>query len=324
MKKKYVKTKFIFVILCMVGLGLISMKVGTINLGFQEIIEGLIKGDNKQVEIIRLVRLPRIFIAVLTGAMLAVSGVLLQAVMRNPLADPGIVGITAGANFMTSLVLTFMPALFLSVPIFGMIGGVVACLLVYAFAWQKGFQPKRIILSGVAINAFFEALGKVVSYMGSSNMMISVAGSAQSTTKSWGVVGLMGIYGAVGLLIAFCLYKHCDLLALGDRNAKSLGMNVARQRMMISAAAVFLAIIPTTQVGIISFVGLVVPHLGRLLVGTRHKVLIPFTAVLGGTLLLAADLLGRIIIYPLEVPISIMTALLGAPFFLYMLKRSDY
>lgn len=323
MNKKYIKTKFILVSVCIVLLGLVCMRIGTINLTFKEILEGLIKGNNSQVEIIKAVRLPRIFVSVLTGAMLATSGVLLQAVMKNPLADPGIVGISAGANFMNSLVLTFVPTLFFSAPIFGLIGGLIACALVYAFAFQKGFQPKRIILAGIAINAFFEALSEVISYMGSSSMMSSLSSSAQSTTKSWDTVILMSIYGVIGLSLAFCLYKNCDLLALGERNAKSLGMNVNAQRIIISVVAVLLAIIPTVQVGMISFVGLVVPHLGRLLVGSGHKCLIPFTALLGGALLLLADFLGRTIIYPFEIPIGVMMAVIGAPFFLYMLKRSE-
>ena len=323
MNKKYIKTKFILVSVCIVLLGVLCMRIGSINLTLKEIVEGLMKGNNSQVEIIRVVRLPRIFVSVLTGAMLATSGVLLQAVMKNPLADPGIVGISAGASFMNRLVLALVPTLFFSAPLFGLIGGLIACGLVYAFAWKKGFQPKRIILAGIAINAFFEALGEVVSYMGSSNMMVSVTGGAQSTTKGWDTVMLMGIYGTIGLSIAFCLYKNCDLLGLGERNAASLGMNVNVMRMIISVVAVLLAIIPTTQVGMISFVGLVVPHLGRLLVGSGHKYLIPFTALLGGALLLLADFLGRTLIYPFEIPIGVMMALLGAPFFLYMLRKSE-
>ena len=323
MGKKYIKTKFILVSVCIVILGLLCMRIGTINLSFKEIIDGLIKGDNSQVEIIKAVRLPRIFVSLLTGAMLATSGVLLQAVMKNPLADPGIVGISAGANFMNGLILAFMPSLFFSAPLFGMIGGIIACVMVYAFAWQKGFQPKRIILAGIAVNAFFEALSEVVSYMSSSSGMVGVTGAMQSTVKGWDTVTLMCVYGVIGLSLAFCLYKNCDLLALGERNAASLGMRVHRQRIIISAVAVLLAIIPTTQVGMISFVGLVVPHLGRLLVGAGYKCLIPFTALLGGALLLLADFLGRTLIYPFEIPIGVMMALLGAPFFLYMLKRSE-
>ena len=323
MNKKYIKTKFIVVAVISVLLGLLCTRIGTIDLTLSEIIIGLIKGDNSQVEIIRFIRLPRIFISFITGAMLATSGVLLQSVMKNPLADPGIVGISAGASFMNSLVMILVPSLFLSAPLFGLLGGLMACGLVYAFAWQKGFNPKRIILAGIAVNAFFEALSEVVSYMGSSSMMAGISSGAQSTTKSWDTVLMMSIYGIIAISMAICLYKQCDLLALGERNAARLGMNVNAQRIIISVIAVFLAIIPTVQVGMISFVGLVVPHLGRLLVGTRHKCLIPFTALLGGALLLLADFLGRIIVYPMEVPLSVMMAIIGAPFFLYMLKRSE-
>lgn len=323
MNKKYIRTKFIAVSLFIILLGLLCMRVGTLDLSLIEIAKGLITGDNSQVEIIKVVRLPRIFVSAITGAMLAVSGVLLQAVMKNPLADPGIIGISAGASFANNLVVALVPTLFLSAPIFGLLGGLLACAMVYAFAWKNGFKPKRIILAGIAINAFFEALSEVVSYMGASSMMTGLQTNAQSTTKNWDTVMMMSVYGIIGLCIAFSLYKNCDLLGLGERNAASLGLNVIRQRIMISTVAVFLAIIPTVQVGMISFVGLVVPHLGRLIVGSGHKYLIPFTALLGGALLLLADFLGRIVVYPFEMPVSVMMAILGAPFFLYMLKKSE-
>ncbi len=323
MNKKYIRTKFIAISLFIILLGLLCMRVGTLDLSLIEIAKGLITGDNSQVEIIKVVRLPRIFVSAITGAMLAVSGVLLQAVMKNPLADPGIIGISAGASFANNLVVALVPTLFLSAPIFGLLGGLLACAMVYAFAWKNGFKPKRIILAGIAINAFFEALSEVVSYMGASSMMTGLQTNAQSTTKNWDTVMMMSVYGIIGLCIAFSLYKNCDLLGLGERNAASLGLNVIRQRIMISTVAVFLAIIPTVQVGMISFVGLVVPHLGRLIVGSGHKYLIPFTALLGGALLLLADFLGRIVVYPFEMPVSVMMAILGAPFFLYMLKKSE-
>lgn len=320
--KKYIKVKFILVILAIILLGLVCMKVGTIDVSFKELILGLIYGDNSRVEIIRAVRLPRIFISVFTGSMLAVSGVLLQAIMKNPLADPGIVGISAGANFATTIVLALMPQLFFSAPVFGLIGGLIACGLVYAFAWRRGLEPKRIILAGIAINALFEALSEVVGYMTSSNI-VSITGNAQGTSKGWDTVMLMSVYGVVGLIAAILLAKKCNLLALGEKNAASLGVHVNKMRIVISVIAVLLAIIPTTQVGMISFVGLVVPHLGRLLVGTNHYILIPFTALLGGALLLVADFLGRTLIYPFEIPIGIMMAVIGAPFFLYMLRKGD-
>lgn len=320
MNKKYLKTKFVAVSVIIFLLILLCMRVGTIDLSLKEIILGLISGKNQEVEIIRVVRLPRIFISLLTGAMLAVSGVLLQAVMKNPLADPGIIGISAGTNFMSTLVLTLYPTLFLSAPLFGLLGGLIACALVYAFSYRKGFEPKQMILAGIAINALFEALSEVVSYMNSSSMMSGLAGTTQ-TTKSWSTVGLMTVYGVIGLGLAITLAKKCDLLGLGEKNAASLGMNVNLQRVIISGVAVLLAIIPTSQIGMISFVGLVVPHLSRLLVGEGHKILIPFSALLGGALLLLANFLGRILIYPFEIPIGVMMSLLGAPFFLYMLRK---
>lgn len=320
MNKRYLKIKFIALNMIIFLLVLLCMRVGSINLSLKEIVLGLISGKSQEVEIIRVVRLPRIFVSLLTGAMLATSGVLLQAVMKNPLADPGIIGISAGANFMSKLVLILCPTLFLSTPLFSLLGGLTACALVYAFSYQKGFEPKQMILAGIAINALFEALGEVVSYMNASSLMSSL-GSTTQTTKSWSTVILMTVYGAIGLGLAMMLAKKCDLLGLGEKNALSLGINVNLQRLIISGVAVLLAIIPTSQVGMISFVGLVVPHLSRLLVGEGYRIVIPFSALLGGALLLLADFLGRTVIYPFEIPIGVMMSLLGAPFFLYMLRK---
>lgn len=323
MKKKYNTLKFIVVVCSIVVLALLCVRVGTIQVSVKELIDGLITGNNPQVEIIKMVRLPRIFVSLLSGATLAVSGVLLQAVMRNPLADPGIVGISAGASFMTSLVVAFVPNLFYMAPVFGLLGGLMACGLVYSFAWKKGLNPGRIILAGIAINALFNSGAEVITYMTSTGISPTIAGASVSTGKTWDVVRLMVFYGIIGLTLAVIVAKKCNLLALGEKNARSLGLNVNRERIVISVVAVFLAIIPTTQVGVISFVGLIVPHLGRLLIGTDHYRLIPFTALLGGAMMLFADLLSRVMAYPVEIPIGIVMSIIGAPFFLYMLRKKD-
>lgn len=321
MNKKYIKTKFIVTIIGALVLALLCMRVGSIDLSLKEIVVGLIHGGSSEIEIIKAVRLPRIFIALFTGGMLSVAGVLLQAVMRNPLADPGIIGISAGATCMNTLMLAIAPGLVVSSPIAGLLGGVLACALVYAFAWENGFKPQRIILAGIAINALFGALGEMISYMTSSSIGGSLISQAQSLGKGWDSVRFIVLYGTIGLILSFILYKKCNTLALGERNARSLGMQVNKDRIFICLVAVLLAIIPTVEVGVISFVGLVVPHLSRIIIGHNHKQLIPFSALLGGTLLLGADLLGRVLIYPFEIPISIMMSLIGAPFFLYMLRR---
>lgn len=323
MSKGYIKTKFIIVGLGIIVLSLLCVRIGSIDLSYKEILLGLFTNTNEEVEIIKVVRLPRIFIALFTGAMLATSGVLLQSVMKNPLADPGIIGISSGAQFASSVATTFQPTLFFLTPLFGFIGGIVACILVYAFAWKRGFKAGRIILAGIAVNAFFGALSEVISYIGGSSLMVSAAGGAQGTTKDWHTVLLIAIYGMIGLIWAGALYKKCDMLRLGELDARSLGLNINHTRIHLSLVAVLLAIIPTTQVGMISFVGLVVPHLARIIVGSEHKILIPFTALLGGALLILADFLGRSLMSPFEIPLNVMMALLGAPFFLYMLKTTE-
>lgn len=325
MKKKYIMIKFAIAIIGLILMVFVCTTIGTIQVSFLDLINGLITGTNKDVNIIRDVRLPRIFISIFTGASLATSGLLLQSVMRNPLVDPGIIGISAGASLFMTGVITFIPGLFFYATGFGIIGGFAACAIVYFLA-LKGhtLSPLRIILAGIAVNAMFEGLAKVLTYMsGTKNMMMSSLASASTTGKQWSDVIFIIILSMIGLVLAFLQYRNCNILSLGDKNAKALGVKVNQQRIMITVIAVLLAVVPTSEVGIIGFVGLVVPHLSRIIVGKEHKILIPFTALLGGLMLVIADFLGRIIAYPVEIPIDIVMAIIGAPFFLYMLKRSD-
>src|SRR5690625_485415 len=322
MGKKFIS--FITVIILLVIAILYSAVTGSIDVSMFELAKGLFTGSHHDVEVIKDLRFPRIIIAVFAGAALSVSGVLLQAVMRNPLAEPGIIGVSSGAAFASVLMISIFPTLFFYVPLFAFIGGAIAFMLVYSFSWKSGLDPLRMILIGVAINAVFTGLLQFFSFTGGS--MVAAVGDMTTSAlsmKKWADVDIMVLYGSIGLILALFVYSWCNYLALEDKTAKNLGLNVNLARFVISAIAVLLASVATAIAGMFAFVGLIVPHIGRILVGTDHRLLIPFSALLGALLILIADTLGRTLISPNEIPASIIVALIGGPFLIFLLRKSD-
>lgn len=322
MNKKVIS--FIVVFILLIVATVYSATTGSIEVSAMELIKGLITGTNDNVQIIKDLRFPRIIISLFAGAALAVSGVLLQAVMRNPLAEPGIIGVSSGAAFVSIIMVSFFPMLFFYTPLFAFIGGALAFVLVYMFSWKSGLNPLRMILIGVAINAAFTGLTELFSVSSRSSMTadISVTTSTLSM-KTWSDVEVMVLYGTIGLLLAFLVYAWCNHLGLADHTLKSLGFRINRARLVISIIAVLLASVATAIAGMFTFVGLLIPHIARSLVGTNHKVLIPFSAIMGALLILIADTLGRTIMTPIEIPASILLAVIGGPFLIFLLRKSD-
>ncbi|OMF24948.1 ABC transporter permease [Paenibacillus sp. FSL H8-0548] len=315
---------FIIVVILLAAAIIVSAMTGSIKVGAMELIQGLLSGTNDQVEVIKDLRFPRIIVSMLTGAALAVSGVLLQAVMKNPLADAGVIGISSGAGLVSLLVVTIFPGLFFWMPLFSFIGGAFACYLVYALSWKSGLSPLRLILVGIAINATFTGLGQSFNYRGSYAVTsVNQAISSIFTMKTWQDVNIIAIYGIIGLLLSLLLSSWCNMLSLQDKTAKNLGLRVTRARLLISVVAVLLASVATAIGGLIAFVGLLVPHIARILVGSDHKVLIPFSALGGALLILTADTLGRTVLAPTEIPASIIMTVIGGPFLIFMLRKSD-
>jgi iron complex transport system permease protein len=314
----------IFTVLLLAGLALFSAMTGSIKVSFGELLSGLMSGTNEQVGIIKDLRFPRIIVSMLSGATLAVSGALLQAVMKNALAEPGIIGISSGAGLVSITVVTLFPMLYFWSPLFSVLGGALACYLVYSLSWRTGLNPLRLILVGIAINATFTGLGQSFNYRGSYAVTsVNQAISSIFTMKTWEDVQILAIFGGIGLIVSLLLGGWCNMLAFNDETARNLGLRVVRVRLLISAAAVLLASVATAIGGLIMFVGLLVPHIGRALVGSSYKLLIPFSAIGGALLVLAADTIGRTVLAPAEIPASIIMAVIGGPFLIIMLMRSD-
>jgi len=313
---------FSIVILLLLVSMIYSATTGSIKMGFFEFIGAFFEEGNSQMEAIRDLRFPRIVVALFAGAALSVSGVLLQSVMRNPLADAGVIGISSGAAFVQLFIISFFPALFFMTPILAFIGGACACGLVFALSWKSGLSPLKLILVGIAINAMFTGLTEAFLNLGGSlnTSAASVVGS-NLTMRTWKDVSTITTYGTIGLVAAFALYSWCNLLVLQDKTAKSLGFNVARARLIIAAVAVLLSAVSVVVAGVISFVGLLVPHIARRLVGHDHRILIPFAALAGALLILVADTIGRTIVAPTEIPASTIMAIIGGPFLIFLLRK---
>lgn len=314
---------FVLTAVAMFILFIFAVNTGSLKVTPSELFSGLFIEYNPDVATIYDLRFPRIFIAMLGGAATAVSGVLLQAVMKNPLADPGIIGVSSGASLVAVIVTAFFPSLFFLTPMFAFIGGLVAFLLVYSLSWKGGLSPLRIILVGVAVNALCTGLMSAFnSATGSSYTGVASIVNANITQKTWDDFRTLAVYVVIGLVASFFVTNQCNLLSLEDKTARSLGMNVTRSRIVISVIAVLLASISTAVVGAISFLGLIVPHIARLLVGSNHKVLVPYSILLGAFTLLLADTIGRTVASPYEISAAVVMSVIGGPFFIFLLRRS--
>lgn len=314
---------FLVTMAALIALFFVAVNTGSLQVGPMQLLSGLFVSYDETVSTIYDLRLPRILIAMVGGAATAVAGVLLQAAIRNPLADPGIIGVSAGASFAAVLVTAFFPMLLFFTPVFAFAGGLVAFGLVYSLSWRGGLSPLRIILVGVAVGAMFTGLMSAFD-SGTGSTMSGVASlvDANITMKTWDDFATLAVYAAIGLALALLMAKRCDLLALEDKTARSLGLNVDRARIVTSAAGVLLASVSTAIIGPISFLGLLVPHIARILVGTSHRVLIPYAIVLGAFTLLLADTIGRTVAAPYEISAAVIMSIVGGPLFIVLLRRA--
>ncbi len=291
--------------------------------------------DQADEVIIFELRLPHVLAAALVGAALAVGGVLFQGLLRNPLADPYLIGISAGSGLGITIGFA-LPAsvLFLGfgqIAAFAFIGAVVAVVLVYWLARVGGRTPVvSLLLAGMVVTALMDAVQALLLYLypGLQLRLRSVIGWLWGgiAVQDWGQVGIAALLIVIGLLLAFSFGPTLNALALGEEGATYLGVNVERQKTLLIAVASLLTATAVTIAGLVGFVGLVVPHALRLVLGPGHRLLLPASALGGALFLVVADLLARSLIAPSELPLGVLTALVGGPFFLYLLRRSgrDY
>lgn len=330
--KKMKKRKVIIIALILVSLILItftvSLNTGQVRIAPIDILWTLIgKGSPQQELILIEFRLPRMMIALLVGMALAVSGAVLQGIVRNPLADPGIVGIHAGAGLVVMLYLSFFSAtLTISVfilPVLSFIGAGGAAFLIYLLSYKKheGTSPIRLVLTGVAVAAGINALMVVFTLKLDKDqyqfLATWLAGGIWGT--DWKFVGAILPWLIVLLPWVYWKSSTLNILHVGEESAMSLGLDLKKERKKLLLASVGLAAAGVSISGGIGFIGLIAPHLTRRLVGYQYQSILPISALVGALLLIASDTIGRWIIQPSEIPAGVIVSVVGAPYFLYLL-----
>ena len=320
--KKRLALLVLFAVLAGVSI-LISTAKGTADIPFEEIF-AILGGtrDTAHAQILWNIRLPRTIVAALVGINLSLSGAILQAILRNPLADPHIIGISSGAGLAGIFIMLVLPGAALLITPGAFVGAMIAAALIYILAWKDGIRPTRIILAGVAVSAFLGA--------GISAMMILYSDRVQGalmwmvgglSARTWPHVDMLLPYTIGAGLLTLCSAQRLNILQLGDDMARGIGLAVERTRILLTALAALLAASAVSVVGLLGFVGLIVPHAARLMIGSDYRFLLPAAALLGVTTLTLSDTAARLLFSPLELPVGIIMAALGAPFFLYLLRR---
>lgn len=273
------------------------------------------------------IRFPRVVMSLLVGALLAVAGAVMQAIFANPLAEPGVVGVSSGAAVgaaaAITLGLTFVGPWSIAVCAFA--GGLIATLVVYAAARAQGrTEAITLILTGIAVNAFAGAGLALLMFAGdtASREQIVFWQLGSMNGSRWSEVAVVAVVGIGGVAAALLLSRRYDLLALGDRTAAHLGVRVEALRIGSIVIVALLTGVAVAFAGIIAFVGLVVPHIIRMLLGPAHRPLIALSALAGGAVLVYADLLARTIVVSADLPIGILTSLVGGPFFFWLIRRT--
>lgn len=322
--KKHIRGITVIVVLFALSIAaiVVCVGIGTIEFTPREVIRAIFTDDGSPSRLIVWnLRLPRILTGGLVGICLALSGCVLQGVMRNNLASPSTIGVTGGASFVGYLTLVAFPAYSYLLPVGSIAGAFVTTMLIYALAYQKGVSPVRMILSGMAVSALFGAFNDIIKTLFAESL-----GNASGFLVGglngcgWGSFRMILPYALAGMVVCLFLPSKMNILRLGDETANSLGLRTELFRFILIAVSSLLSGAAIAAVGMLSFVGLIVPHIARILVGSDYRYLFPASTLLGFSLIVICDTIGRVIMPPGEVPVSIIISFIGAPFFLVLLR----
>ncbi|SDE83654.1 iron complex transport system permease protein [Paenibacillus sp. cl6col] len=322
-----VKYTILFIVLTFIvaALSLLSLSVGGVGVSLKEVLASL-AGRNAEASnlIIMQFRLPRIIAAILIGAALAAAGALLQGVIRNPLASPDMLGVTGGASVAVVAFMTFVTGYSIHwVPFIAIGGALVTAIINYVLAWKKGVSPFRLVLIGIGISTAMGALTTFLLISGPTYLAAQVlnwmTGSIYGT--NWVYIEVLWPWVAIFIPLSLLMAKELNVQSLGEDVARGLGNRLQLSRMILLFYSVALAGAAVGAAGTISFIGLMAPHIARRLVGNCYKLIIPVSAFIGAIILLLADLAGRMLFQPLDIPAGVFTAGIGAPFFMYLLFK---
>ena len=310
---------------------LVSLNLGSLSIEPVDVIKTLIGQGSKSQEIaIFKLRLPRIVIGILVGTALATAGTILQGVTKNDLADSGILGINSGAALFVVVYIYIMNGnvydgisntTIFTMPIVALTGAIFGAFLIYILAWKNGISSSRLLLIGIGINVAFTSILTIFQLKFTTQEFNRVM--AWTSGSIWGSNWkyVMAVLPFIIIFMALTIYKsrYLDALNLGDEVATGLGIEVEKERRKLIVYAVILAGVATSVAGSIGFLGLVAPHIARKLVGNKHKKLIPAAALVGTLILLVADTISRNLIAPMEIPVGIVVAIIGVPYFIYLM-----
>lgn len=319
---------FIFAFLLLIAV-ILSIFKGTLYFSPQGILEVFLGKSQEQLtqHIIWNVRLPRTLIAMMVGFNMAVAGALLQGILRNPLASSNIIGANSGAGLAAVIVMSLMPGNIKMLPSSAFLGALLAGLIIYSLSRREGSSSGiTIILAGVALGALLSAFTSALMILHSDELGITYTWLAGSLTgRGWPYFSLIWPYSLAGGLVAIFLSPRINLFLLGEEVGKNLGLSVEISRLLIIINASVLAGSAVSVAGTIGFIGIVAPHAARMMIGNDYRYLVILAGILGGLLLVTSDTLARTLFQPLEIPVGILTAILGAPFFYFLLyqKRSN-
>jgi len=306
---------------------LVCLSIGGVGVPLKEVVLSLIgRNDQGSDLIVMKLRMPRIVAALLVGAALAVSGALLQGVVRNPLASPDLMGVTGGASVAAVAFMTLFQGYSVHwIPVVAIAGAFVAAAINYVLAWSKGVSPMRLVLIGIGISTAAGAITMFLLISGPAYLAAQVlnwmTGSVYGT--NWTYIQALWPWVALFLPLSLLYAKELNVQSLGDAAAIGLGSRLQLHRIILIGISVALAGAAVGIAGTLSFIGLLAPHMARRIAGRSHAVIIPVSALIGANLLLLSDLAGRTLFQPLDIPAGVFTAGIGAPFFLYLLMRRE-
>ncbi len=284
-----------------------------------------ITGSEK--EILLSVRFPRVVVAMLMGMGLGASGAVLQGILRNPLADPYILGISSGASLSAAAGLLTGSYIFgrFTIPLTAFIGASFVSIVVGLFGWKHGkLWPERLLLAGVGLSFLFHAVLMLLMSISSERFGRAIFWIfGDLSIAGWSLIPYGSVFVLSGLFISLLRTKALNALILGDELAHSLGFSVQKERLLLFISVSLMTAASVSLGGIVGFIGLLVPHIMRFFIGADNRFLLPASAICGGTLLCTADLIGRSVMPPMEIPSGIITAIIGSPYFLYLLRRRD-
>ncbi|MEJ9229919.1 iron ABC transporter permease [Peribacillus butanolivorans] len=317
--------KLIIAIVAFIGMFIISMVFGAADATVKDVWQALTSNaTGDKISIIREIRFPREVAAIFVGAALAVSGAIMQGMTRNPLADPGLLGLTAGANAALAITLAFIP----SANNFGImsacfIGSAVGAIMVFGIGAMKkgGFSPLRIVLAGAAVSAFLFAVSQGVGIYFKVSKDVSMWTAGGNIGTSWSQLQVIVPFILIGILISLIFSRQLTILSLSEEVAVGLGQKTTQIKAILFVVIILLAGASVALVGNMVFIGLMVPHMVRAIVGTDYRFILPMSAILGATFMLLADTLGRTINSPYETPVIAVVAMIGLPFFLLIVRK---